>query len=103
LPTVALIGTSSYLLFLGLYSSAISLSQDSELYKLIKTSAKEWKFFLKLSDAEVEKGILEKVGSVKGVMTTETGISPSVSISDAKDYLVEVLNEIQNDGKQNGS
>jgi hypothetical protein len=103
LPKVALIGTSSYLLFLGLYSSAISLSQDSELYKLIKTSAKEWKFFLKLSDAEVEKGILEKVGSVKGVMTTETGISPSVSISDAKDYLVEVLNEFQSDGKQNGS
>jgi len=101
LATVALIGTSSYLLFLGLYSSAISLSQDKELYKLIKTSAKEWKFFLKMSDAEVERGILEKVGSVKGVMTTETGIAPSVSISDAKDYLVQVLNEIQGDGKNN--
>ena len=103
LATVALIGTSSYLLFLGLYSSAISLSQDSELYKLIKTSAEEWKFFLKMSDAEVERSVVEKVASVKGVMTTETGIAPSVSVSDAKDYLIQVLNEIQREGKKHGS
>lgn len=94
LPTVALIGISSYLIFLGLYSSVVSLSEDSELYKLIRTSAREWKFFLKLSDAEVEKRILDKVGSVKQVMATETGITPSVSTGDAKDYLAEVLSEL---------
>ena len=100
LPTVALIGTSSYLMFLGLYSCAISLSEDSELYKLIRTSANEWKFFLKMSDAEVEKTILEKVGSVREVMTTETGIPPSVSIGDVKDYLTEVLDELHKDQKE---
>jgi hypothetical protein len=100
LPTVALIGTSSYLMFLGLYSCAISLSEDSELYKLIRTSAKEWKFFLKMSDAEVEKTILEKVGSVGEVMATETGIPPSVSIDDVKDYLTDVLDELQKDQKE---
>ena len=103
LPTVALIGISSYLMFLGLYASAISLSEDSQLYKRTRTSAQEWKFFLKLGDAEVEKRILDKVGSVKQVMATETGITPSVSICDVKDYLVEVLNEIQSDGKPSGS
>ena len=97
LPTVALIGISSYLMFLGLYASAISLSEDSQLYRLIRTSAQEWKFFLKLGDAEVEKRILDKVGSVKQVMATETGIIPSVSIVDAKDYLSEVLREMAND------
>ena len=90
LLTVALIGTSSYLLFLGLYSCAISLSQDLELYRLIRTSAKEWKFFLKLSDAEVEKTVLDKVGSVKQAMTVEYGIAPSVSLVDAKNYLTTV-------------
>jgi len=95
LTTVALIGTSSYLLFLGLYSCVISLSEDSELYKLIRTSAKEWKFFLKLSDAEVEKSVLDKVETVKKVMTAESGIVPSVSISDAKSYLTAVLDQLK--------
>ena len=67
------------------------------MYKLIRTSANEWKFFLKMSDAEVEKTILEKVGSVREVMTTETGIPPSVSIGDVKDYLTEVLDELHKD------
>ena len=97
LPTVALIGISSYLMFLGLYASAISLSEDSQLYKIIRTSAQEWKFFLKLGDAEVEKRIIDKIGSVKQVMATETGITPSVSIVDAKDYLSEVLRELADD------
>jgi hypothetical protein len=94
LPTVALIGISSYMMFLGLYGSAISLSQDSELYTLIRTSAEEWKFFLNLSDAEVEKRTLDKVGSVKQLMASETGITPSLSIGHAKAYLDEVLGEI---------
>ncbi len=94
LATVALIGTSSYLLFLGLYSCAISLSEDSQLYKLIRTSANEWKFFLKLSDAEAEKTILDKVTGIKQGMTTETGITPSISINDAKNYLRDVLDEL---------
>ena len=45
----------------------------------------------------MEKRILDKVGSVKQVMATETGIIPSVSIVDAKDYLSEVLREMAND------
>jgi len=97
LATVALIGTSSYMLFLGLYSCAISLSEDMELYKLIRSSAKEWKFFLNISEAEVEKTVLEKVGAVKQLMTKETGIAPSVSISDAKDYLTAVLDQLKKD------
>lgn len=95
LSTVALIGISSYLVFLGLYSCAISMSEDMEIYKIIRNSAKEWKFFLKLGDAEVEKSVLEKVGSVKQAMTTESGIPPSVSISDAKDYLTAVLDQLK--------
>jgi hypothetical protein len=95
LPTVALIGISSYLLFLGLYSTTISLSEDMEIYKLISKSAREWKFFLKLGDAEVEKSVLDKVHSVKETMTTESGIAPSISVSDAKDYLTTVLEQLK--------
>ena len=94
LANVSLIGFSSYLMFLGLYSSAISLSQDSELHRMIRKSAIESKFFLKLSNAELENTILNKVRRVKKLMTTETGVTPSLSIDDAKGYLSQVLDEM---------
>jgi hypothetical protein len=100
LANVALIGFSSYLMFLGLYSSVISLSQDSELHKMIRKSAIESKFFLKLSGAEVENTILNKVQSVKKAMTTETGITPSLTIDDAKGYLSKVLVEMTKQGEK---
>ena len=31
-------------------------------------------------------------------MITDTGIAPSISIEEAKDYLKEVLNEVKKDG-----
>ena len=95
LATVALIGFSSYLMFLGLYSTAISLSEDSRLRKQIRKSAQDWKFFLKLSDAEIEKRIVDQVEAVKGSMNTDTGVAPSISIDEARDYLKEVLNEVK--------
>lgn len=95
LPTVALIGISSYLLFVGLYSTTISLSEDMEIYKLISNSAREWMFFLKLGDAELEKSVLDKVHSVKESMTAESGVAPSVSIIDAKSYLATVLEQLK--------
>jgi hypothetical protein len=52
---------------------------------------------LKLSDSEVEKTILDKVDGVRQLMTQETGITPSVSLNDAKDYLMKVLDEIKKD------
>ena len=52
---------------------------------------------MKLSDSEVENDILSKVDSVTAVMTRETGITPSVSEADIKDYLMEVLSEVKNE------
>ena len=49
LPTVALTGISSYLMSLGLYSATISLSEDSQLYKLVRNSAEGVEVF---SEAE---------------------------------------------------
>lgn len=51
--------------------------------------------FLKLCDSELEKSILDKVDSMREIMTKETGITPSVSPDDVKDYLIEVLDEIK--------
>ena len=100
LATVALTGIASYLMFLGLYSSSISLSEDSDLRRQIKKSAEDWKFFLKLSDAEVEKRIIDQVEGFKISMTTDTGVAPSISIDEAKDYLKEVLSEMKKEQRK---
>lgn len=33
-------------------------------------------------------------------MTKETGVTPSLSLDDAKDYLIEILDEIKKDQKK---
>ena len=82
-------------MFLGIYWSAISLSEDSTLRRDESRSTKDSKFFLKLSDAEVEKRIIDQVEGVKLSMTADTGVAPSISIEEARDYLSEVLKEIK--------
>jgi hypothetical protein len=95
LATVAIAGFASYFVFLGLYSSAISLSEDQQLRRQIRKSAEDSKFFLKLGDAEVEKKIIEQVEGVRSSMIEDTGVAPSISIDEAKTYLNEVLNEMK--------
>ena len=44
LPTITLVGISSYLIFIGIYCSALSIAQDSKLRESIrKLAADEWK------------------------------------------------------------
>ncbi|MGA7007360.1 MAG: hypothetical protein WBY28_09825, partial [Nitrososphaeraceae archaeon] len=41
LATVSFVGLSTYLIFVGIYSSAISVAQDAELRKIVRTTVKE--------------------------------------------------------------
>jgi hypothetical protein len=41
LPTIAVIGFSSYLMLVGIYSSAISVTQDSKLRRVISKSVQQ--------------------------------------------------------------
>ena len=57
--------------------------------------------FSEVSDSEVEKKILNKIDSMRRLMTKETGVTPSLSLDDAKDYLIEILDEIKKIKKSN--
>jgi hypothetical protein len=94
------VGLSAYLMFLGLYSSAISVSQDAKLRQSIRKSAlEEVKFLESIGTAQMEqelqKRVLKIVKEQSDNMIEETGVQPSLSENDMKEYLEMVAKEIQ--------
>ena len=89
-------GLSSYLIFVGIYSSALSISQDSILRGSIRRSVETEVSFLKnIGDAEMKQRILERVlvtsRNISEIMPEETGISSSLTDKEIKDYVEMVL------------
>ena len=105
LVTICFMGLASYLLYLGIYSSALSVSEDSRLRQTIRREAmKESQQFLDAigtaeMEQEVERRVIRFSKRTKDLMEQETGISTSVDESDIKRYLEEVLIELK--GKNN--
>jgi hypothetical protein len=95
---------ATYLVFLGIYSSAMSVAEDSRLRQSIRKIAfTESRFLDVIGTAEMEREILRKAipmfAMAKDSMLKETGISSSVEENDMKSYLQEVLEEVKNKGK----
>jgi hypothetical protein len=100
LPTVSLVGPFSFLLFTGLYHSAISTAQDSSLRRSIKVSAQQQlKLLDSIGTAEMENRLEKKVLEVTKLnaenLMQQSGIEPSLSLSETKQYLYEVLDEVK--------
>jgi hypothetical protein len=105
LVTISFMGLASYLLYLGIYSSALSVSEDSRLRQTIRKEAlrESQQFLDMIGTAEMEQAIQKKVlrfsRRTKDLMEHETGISTSVDEDDIRRYLEEVLIELK--GKKN--
>jgi hypothetical protein len=101
LVTTSLLGLSSYILLVGIYSSAMSISRDTELRKFIHTiAAKEIKFLDRIGSAQMEKELVKKVIPLvqrkAHSVEQETGIRTSLSDADMIQYLDDVLVEVRN-------
>ena len=99
LVTISFLGISSYLILVGIYSSAISVSQDVNLRKAIRNHAlQEVKLLDSIGTAQMQQEIEMKVISfskkTQNLMLEETGISPSLGDEDIKNYVQLVLEEI---------
>ncbi|MGH9989781.1 MAG: hypothetical protein ACREAS_05020, partial [Nitrososphaera sp.] len=91
---------SAYMLFVALYSSAISVSEDTSLRTGIrKNLMDQTKFLDSIGSAEMQQQLIEramKVSMKESVRLYETtGIEASVNEEDMKKYLEEVLEEIK--------
>ena len=101
-------GLASYLIFIGLYSSAVSISQDAKLRATIRRSVEsELRFLGNIGEAEMDYRIIDKVLTTSKrlsiVMPEETGIWSSLSDEEIKEYIEQVLVETQKKKPRNGS
>jgi hypothetical protein len=92
----SLVLLSSFMFSMGLYLSAISVSQDSSLRKLIRTSATN--LIYNIGSAQMEKEIENRVRKViqnqqKELEQQTGGFSYEVSEYDMKEYIQQVIQE----------
>jgi ABC-type multidrug transport system fused ATPase/permease subunit len=100
LATTLFTGLSSYFIMVGIYSSAISISEDSEIRRSIRRFAiKESKLLdsigLAHMEQEIQKRALGMAKQHEKTMIEQTGIESSLDEDDMKEYLEEVIKEVQ--------
>jgi len=98
--TSSIMGLSSYFVLVGIYSSAISLSQDSKLRQSIrKFATEETKLLDSIGMAHMEQEIQRRVIAFtrinKDRMVEESGIQTSLTDEDMKHYLEQVIREVK--------
>jgi hypothetical protein len=103
----SLVLLSAYLFTTGLYSTAISMSQDSKLRQSIKRSLHDQPNLLaSIGDAQMEEEIIKKVMTTANynskMMKTESGVQSSFEEQDVKQYLNQIMIEMER-GKMRSS
>jgi hypothetical protein len=98
LLSTSFMGLSSYLIFVGIYSSAVSISQDSKLRASIRKSIEtEVEFIGNIGNAQLDHTIVEKVlkttRNISETMPQETGIATSLTENEITEYIQQVLVE----------
>ena len=100
LVSVSFTGLSCYLIYNGLYFSAISVSQDMTLRQSIRKSVMEQSKLLdNIGTAEMEKEVQKRVLTVvkktSADMKESTGVDASMNEGEMKDYVELVIKELR--------
>jgi hypothetical protein len=99
IATSSLTGVASFLVFLGFYSSAISISQDSKLRQIVRMNAADQSGMLdKIGSAqmteEIERRVIKVVKANSEKLMEATGIESSESEENVKLYVNEIVAEL---------
>ena len=100
LPSPGFMGLASYLVMVGIYSSAICISQDSTLRQHIRKFAeKESRLLDSIGTAQMEQEIQRMVIKFtkqnQDKMAEESGVYSSLTEDDVKVYLEQVIKEVR--------
>jgi hypothetical protein len=100
LATVSFLGLASYLILVGIYSSALSVANDVEVRRYIKKSVEQEASLLSnIGTAQMEdqirKMVLNKTKHLSDKLTQETGVNPSLEEQDIKEYVVMAIKEVK--------
>jgi hypothetical protein len=99
LVSVSLTGLSCYLIYTGLYSSAVTVSQDMKLRTSIRWSVTEQSKLLDSigtaqMDQELQSRVLTVTKKLSDKMEEETGVEASMTEEDIKEHVEMVRKEI---------
>jgi hypothetical protein len=100
LPTICFLGLASYLILIGIYFSALSVSNDSSIRRLVvtKVTNESAKMLYNIGSAQMHDQVQKRVVLLTKLLSDrivhETGIESSVEESDMKEYVNEVLREV---------
>jgi hypothetical protein len=100
LASVSFTGLSCYLIFTGLYSSAVIISQDTALRQSIRRSVTEQSKLLdSIGTAHMEQELQSRVLTIakklSDNMVEESGVEASMTENDIKEHIEMVKNEIR--------
>jgi hypothetical protein len=100
LVSVACVGISTYLIYVGLYSSAVTVSQDLALRQSIRKSVTaQSKLLDSIGTAQMETELQRRVLTVakktSGDMAEKTGVEASMTEDEIKDYIGRVIKELE--------
>jgi hypothetical protein len=106
LTAISFMPLASYLILIGIYSAAISVSQDSSLRKSIRIDATKHSDLIgKIGFAEsaqqIEDKVIETSKKVKNLFENESGVATSLDTEEIKSYVSQVLEELGTK-KENG-
>jgi hypothetical protein len=107
LPTISFFGLASYLLIAGIYSSAISVAEDSKLRQSIRSFAIEESRLLDSigtahMEQEIQRKVLEVVRTQQEALSEQGAVQPSLTDDDVKEYLAQVMKEIKKPSRNDG-
>jgi hypothetical protein len=105
LVTISFMGLSSYLILVGVYSSAISVAQDVNLRKSIRKTVEQHSNLLdNIGTSQMEQEVQKKVVKVTKDLSYQTeektGIQTSLEEQDIKEYLNKAIAEVKGKRKQ---
>jgi hypothetical protein len=104
LVTISFVGLSSYLVLVGIYSSAISISQDANLRREIRHLAvKESRMLHSIGLAQVEEEVKRRVLHIARINKNhlaEAALPSALDDEDVNRYLDAVLKEIKTSKKE---
>ena len=100
LASVSLTGLSCYLIYSGLYSSAVTVSQDIALRTSIKRSVTEQSKLLDSMgtaqmEQELQSRVLRVTQKLSDKMEEESGVEASLTEADIKEHIEMVRNEFK--------
>ena len=100
IAAVSTMGVAAYLIFIGLFCSAISLSQDNLVRRaILKSTANELKMLGEIGFSEMSSDIGRKIAQVEKknleALEDDSGVSSSLTSEDIEVYIDEVLRELK--------